>query len=184
MWASRPSARSPRARSRSSPSGTRWTAEGPVFVSRFDGEGEGYSVRIPFEWEVGSTYELRVVAAGPHVWEAFVGAHLIGGIEVPARWKGLRDVSIMWTERYAGRVRSCADIAHSVARFGVPTADGGAVAPVSRHHHLSEPRRLPGLVGRGCARRHRPGHGWRLTGGVTVGFLTCPGSGSYCAPIL
>ena len=119
-------------------------AEGPVFVSRFAGEGEGYSVRIPFEWEVGSTYDLRVAAAGPHRWEAFVGAQLIGRIEVPARWRGLRDVSIMWTERYAGPLSSCTDIAHSVARFGVPTADGGAVAPVGRHHHLSEPVGCPG----------------------------------------
>ena len=91
------------------------TADGPVYVSRFDGEGVGYSVRVPFDWEVGSTYELRVAAAGPHLWEAFVGARLIGRIEVPARWRGLRDVSIMWTERYAGPVSSCADIAHSVA---------------------------------------------------------------------
>ena len=120
------------------------TADGPVYVSRFDGEGVGYSVRVPFDWEVGSTYELRVAAAGPHLWEAFVGARLIGRIEVPARWRGLRDVSIMWTERYAGPVSSCADIAHSVARFGVPTADGGAVAPRSRHHHLSEPPGCPG----------------------------------------
>jgi uncharacterized protein DUF3472 len=120
------------------------SADGPAFVSRFTGEGEGFSVRIPFEWEVGSTYELRVVAAGPHRWEAFVGAHLIGRIEVPAPWRGLRDVSIMWTERYAGPVASCADIAHSVARFGVPSAEGGAVTPVGRRHHLSEPAGCPG----------------------------------------
>jgi hypothetical protein len=120
------------------------TAEGPVYVSRFAGEGEGYSVRIPFEWEVGSTYDLRVVAAGLHRWEAFVGAQIIGRIEVPTRWRGLRDVSIMWTERYAGRVSSCDDIALSVARFGVPSADGGAVAPAGRRHHLSEPLGCPG----------------------------------------
>jgi hypothetical protein len=109
------------------------TAEGPVYVSR-----------IPFEWEVGSTYDLRVVAAGLHRWEAFVGAQIIGRIEVPTRWRGLRDVSIMWTERYAGRVSSCDDIALSVARFGVPSADGGAVAPAGRRHHLSEPLGCPG----------------------------------------
>ncbi|SRR5947207_9809696 len=120
------------------------TAGGPVYMSRFDGEGEGYSVRIPFEWEVGSTYELRVATGGPHLWEAFVGGRLIGRIEVPPRWKGLRDVSIMWTERYAGRVSTCADLAHAVARFGVPTADGGTVAPVGRRHHLSEPPGCPG----------------------------------------
>jgi len=120
------------------------TADGPVYVSRFDGEGVGYSVRVPFDWEVGSTYELRVAAAGPHLWEAFVGARLIGRIEVPARWRGLRDVSIMWTERYAGPVSSCDDIALSVARFGVPSADGGAVAPAGRRHHLSEPLGCPG----------------------------------------
>ena len=119
-------------------------ADGPVYVARFTGEGEGYSVRIPFEWEVGATYELRVVAAGPNRWEAFVGAHLIGRIEVPAGWHGLRDVSIMWTERYAGPLSSCADLALSIARFGVPSADGGAVAPARRHHHLADPPGCPG----------------------------------------
>ena len=119
-------------------------ADGPAFVARFDGEGEGYSVRIPWAWEVDGTYDLRVVAAGAHGWEAYVRDSLIGRIEVPSRWQGLRDVSIMWTERYACRQSSCADIAHAVARFGVPTAEGGTIAPIRRHHHLSEPSGCPG----------------------------------------
>jgi uncharacterized protein DUF3472 len=119
-------------------------ADGPAFVSRFAGEGEGYSVRIPFAWEVGSTYELRVTGSGGGRWEAFVDDRLIGRIRVPARWRGLRDFSVMWTERYAGPVASCADIAHSVARFGVPTANGGLIVPVQRVHHLARPRGCPG----------------------------------------
>ena len=77
------------------------------------------------------TYELRVVAAGPHG---------VGGVRgrAPHRphrgagaWQGLRDV-VDHVDRALRRAgASCADIAHSVARFGVPTADGGAVAPVS-----------------------------------------------------
>jgi hypothetical protein len=119
-------------------------ADGPVYVSRFDGEGAGYSARIPFAWEVDSTYALRVTAAGAGHWEAFADERLIGRIRVPARWRGLRDASVMWTERYAGPLGSCADIAHSVARFGVPTADRGSVAPARRHHHLGLPPGCPG----------------------------------------
>ena len=119
-------------------------ADGPAFVSRFDGEGAGWSVRIPFAWHVDGTYALRVTAAGAGRWEAFVDDRLIGGIEVPARWRGLRDASVMWTERYSGPTATCADLALSVARFGVPTADGGTIAPESRQHHLGQP---PGCAG-------------------------------------
>jgi hypothetical protein len=119
-------------------------AAGPVFVSRFTGEGEGWSVRIPFEWDVGGTYELAVTNAGGARWTATVDSRVIGDIEVPARWLGLRDASVMWTERYAGPTSSCADLAYSVARFGVPTADGGTVAPTGHRNHLAAPPGCPG----------------------------------------
>jgi hypothetical protein len=121
-------------------------AHGPAFVARFDGEGEGFSVRIPWAWEVHRTYNLRVTATAAHRWTAYVDDRLIGHIDVPSQWGGLRDVSIMWTERYAGAQSSCGDIAYAVARFGVPTADGGSVVPNDHRNYLSAHVGCPGSL--------------------------------------
>lgn len=124
-------------------------AEGPVMAGPFGGEGTGQTARIPFDWEPNAAYRLWVAAAGSATWEAGVadsrtGAeHLIGRIRVPATWAGLKDVSIMWTERYAGPLSVCSDIRHASARFTTPVADG-SVAPVSHHNHLGQPPGCPG----------------------------------------
>jgi hypothetical protein len=110
-------------------------------------------VRIPFRWRVGSTYRLSVAAAGDAVWEARVAEvggpdHLIGRIQVAPGWGRLRDASVMWTERYAGPLSSCADIGYASALFSTPTADGGTVAPVSHRNYLGPP---PGCRGSAVA---------------------------------
>jgi hypothetical protein len=143
-------------------------ANGPSYVAPFSGEGSGFSVRIPFEWRVGEVCRLAVgvaedpgadgvsgVAGDPGAggrgrWTAWV-AHegestpqMIGTVTVPGRWGGLRDQSVMWTERYAGVLASCVDLGHAVARFSTPVADGGLVRPVAHHNHLGVPPGCPG----------------------------------------
>jgi len=123
--------------------------EGPDYAAPFSGEGSGFSVRIPFEWRVGSTYRRSVAAAGDAAWEARVGEvgepeQLIGRIHVASGWGGLGDASVMWTERYAGPLSSCADMGYASALFSTPTADGGTVAPVSHRNHLGPPPGCPG----------------------------------------
>src|SRR5579862_648113 len=126
-------------------------ADGPSYVAPFSGEGSGYTVRIPFEWRVGEIYRLSVGSAGEDGaggagrWTASVAApgasapEAIGTISVPPRWGGLRDQSVMWTERYAGPLASCDDLGYAVARFSTPVADGGVVGPVGHRNHLAVP---------------------------------------------
>jgi hypothetical protein len=58
-------------------------------------------------------------------------------------WGGLASTSIMWTERYAPPLRTCADLGHAVGWFGAPVADGG-VPPQRHQNHLSAHRGCPG----------------------------------------
>ncbi|HMC51202.1 MAG TPA: hypothetical protein VKI64_00465 [Acidimicrobiales bacterium] len=124
-------------------------AQGPSYAAAFGGEGSGFSVRIPYEWRVGSTYRLSIAAAGAARWSARVtelGGDLdrpVGEIEVPSGWGGLRDVSVMWTERYSGPLSSCADIRRAETVFSVPVAEGGSV-PAGRRNYLADPRGCPG----------------------------------------
>jgi hypothetical protein len=109
-----------------------WDAEsatGPEFAARFTGEGDGYSVRLRWPWVVGEEYTLGVAASGPSEWSATVDGYLIGTIRVPSAWGGLAGSSVMWTERYLGRLRSLGDIRRSEVRFGTPAAGGSAASP-------------------------------------------------------
>lgn len=133
-----------------------WGAEsatGPAMAGAFGGEGTGQTVRIPYRWRPGAAYRLSVCADDAATWTAVIAdavtgeEHLIGHIRVPRHWGGLSDFSIMWTERYAGALRSCADIRRSSARFTIPTASGaggGRVMPLHHHNHLAEPPGCPG----------------------------------------
>ncbi len=77
---------------------------------------------------------------------------MAGGYRRPPdrAYPGRRDVgarlaatSIMWTERYAPPLRTCADMGHAVAWFGTPAADGG-VTPRSHQNFLANNRGCPG----------------------------------------
>ena len=109
-------------------------AEGPATMA-FEGEGEGYSCRIPYEWEAGRPYRLRVATAAPSWWEATVAdeatgeSTLIGRVRVAPQWGGLGSWSVMWTEFFGGAISRCSDLPHSRVLFGTPTADAGTVIP-------------------------------------------------------
>ncbi|MEA2843265.1 MAG: hypothetical protein QOJ69_936 [Actinomycetota bacterium] len=128
-------------------------AEGPgpdkSGTVRFTGEGTGWSCRIPYHWVAGDAYRLRVATDGGGWWAATVADERsgvvspIGRIRVPGEWRGLGCWSVMWTEYYGAPLRRCADLAHSSAVFGIPTAvdEGGrGVVPDRRHDHLSDGR--------------------------------------------
>jgi hypothetical protein len=118
-------------------------AEGPGAV-RFSGEGTGWSCRIPYPWQAGRTYGMRVYTPGGGWWGAAVRDEAtgevqeIGGIRVPGAWRNLDSWSVMWTEYYGPPLNSCSDLGLSSVVFGAPTAEGGDVRPAGSHSHLSE----------------------------------------------
>jgi hypothetical protein len=117
-------------------------ADGPA--TRFSGEGTGWSCRIPYQWQAGRAYGLRVFTPGGGWWggqvrdEATGQVSDLGGIRVPADWRNLDSWSVMWTEYYGPPLGSCRDLAHSSVVFGTPTANGGEVKPAGSHSHLGE----------------------------------------------
>jgi hypothetical protein len=118
-------------------------AEGPEHAAPFGGEGTGLSVRIRYDWVPGRRERLTLRADGDGWWRAGIGDRLVGRIRVPGSWGGLGTTSIMWTERYAPALRSCADVGRAVAWFGEPEADG-AVVPQRHRNHLAGHRGCPG----------------------------------------
>lgn len=117
-------------------------AEGPGTV-RFTGEGEGWSCRIPYEWQAGRIYRLYLYSSEASWWEASVldeeteVESWIGAIRVPDGWRGLDAWSVMWTEYYGQPVGDCADLAHSRVVFGTPIADG-AVTPQGSNNRIGD----------------------------------------------
>jgi hypothetical protein len=120
-------------------------AEGPEFVAPFSGEGTGLTVRRSYEWAAGRRERLALVADGEGWWRAEVGDLHVGRIRVDPSWGDLAPTSIMWTERYAPPLRSCAEMGHAVAWFGTPVAEGGVV-PFGHRNHLGTTRGCPGSL--------------------------------------
>lgn len=86
----------------------------------FSGEGEGYQTMIPYEWETGRDYRVRVWVLGTNpdgteTWGAWIqdgstGVDTpIGYIRVPQTF-GWLDSGVNWNEWYAGHRPTCADI--------------------------------------------------------------------------
>ena len=118
-------------------------AAGPG-ITRFSGEGEGWSCRIPYMWEAGRAYGLKVSSIGGGWWEAKVRDETtgvisqIGGIRVPEHWRLLDSWSIMWTEYYGPPLGQCSDLAYSSVIFGTPLANDGEAKPAGSHNHLGD----------------------------------------------
>ena len=122
-------------------------AEGPGVV-RFGGEGVGWSCRIPYFWEAGRAYRLRVElvdrGGGEAWWQGSVadldrgdGPQDFGCICAPVGWGGLGTWSVMWTEYYGPPLARCADLAYSKVVFSTPMA-GEATAPSRWRDHLGD----------------------------------------------
>ena len=127
-------------------------AEGPGVV-RFGGEGVGWSCRIPYYWEPGRAYRLRVELVerdgGEAWWQGSVGdldsgeaMQEFGCICAPAGWGGLGTWSIMWTEYYGPALARCSDLDYSKVTFSTPMAETGTgtggVAPSRWRDHLGD----------------------------------------------
>lgn len=172
-----------------------WQALGAVAGSpgsacaTFGGEGTGWSCRIPYDWQPGRTYRLRIweyccaeTPGAPEWWTGTVtdtttGAEtFLGRIQVPGAWDWIDGVnSGTWVEYY-GSVSTCDDIPHSVARFDAMRANAGTVAPTSSTTTLGDAPRCPGKAAIAAA-----GDGYRMTtspcggGGGTAALALVPG---------
>ncbi len=110
---------------------------------RFSGEGSGWSARIPYPWQPGRPYSLRVSTPGGGWWAAAVRDDVtgqvteIGGIRVPEPWRQLDSWSVMWTEYFGPPLATCADLAHSSVVFSRPLANG-EVKPAGSHNRVNE----------------------------------------------
>ena len=129
-------------------------ARGPGLAKKFDGEGEGYHVIVPYDWQVGRHYRLRLFKSGSSrkgtewsaevIDEATEEASLIGTITVPKKWAYLDNWSVMWSERYTGKeIHDCSDVEHSKVWFETPTANGGSVKPEKHRNYTTEPANCP-----------------------------------------
>ena len=117
-------------------------ADGPS--TRFSGEGEGWSCRIPYQWEAGRAYALKVATVGGGWWTAKVRDEAtgviseIGGIRVPEHWRQLDTWSVMWTEYYGPPLNSCSELPYSRVVFGTPLANDGETKPAGSHSHIGD----------------------------------------------
>lgn len=99
---------------------------GPDSICESLDDGKVFSCFMPYQWQKGHTYKLRVWvldtdSSGNEWWGAWIGDELtnksvyLGKILVPASWQWL-DWSIAWVSYY-GFVSSCQDIPYAHATF-------------------------------------------------------------------
>jgi Domain of unknown function (DUF3472) len=111
-------------------------------VKGFDGYNtSGTSCRVPYEWQTGRKYTLRVKMVSSDSsgkwWQAWIKDTFtntetsVAKIKTPASWKGLNDWSVMWTEYFGTPLSTCASLPYAKATFFNPVANGGAYKPRS-----------------------------------------------------
>jgi hypothetical protein len=114
-----------------------------------------WTIHAKYEFVPCRPYRLRVARhaqeANGDVWyggwvrdtqtniETFLGRILVPGI-----WGSLSTQSSSFTDRIGwGSVNSCDDPEYSSARFGVPSAAGNTLSPISRSNHFTTPWKCP-----------------------------------------
>lgn len=145
----------------------------PASVERFTGEGDGWSCRLPYDWEEATPFRLRlslaqdVPAPSGDWWECRVahvggiGEALVGRIQVPAAWRHLQSSSL-WFVEYFGEVSGCDAIPFAEATFGEPMMDDGI-----------SPKNVPQIMPYGvCAHlakvTEKPGNCWIAETGTEI----------------
>lgn len=105
--------------------------------------GTASGCRIPYEWEAGRSYRMRVWTDEHGSWSATVGEeggeeNLIGRIRVPGDWRNLASSSLTWIKWQGGDLLRCSDLPPTRALFSTPTANEGRVLPERHESHLGE----------------------------------------------
>ena len=107
-------------------------------------DGLAWSCRIPYPWEAGRPYGMRVWTDAPGWWSSAVRDQatgteiLIGRIRVPDDWRRLAGWSVSAT-RYQGRpLALCDHLPECQVAYREPTADDGKVRPLRHENHLGE----------------------------------------------
>lgn len=138
-----------------------WDSPGGIaaedgWITRFGGEGTGYSVRITYDWQEGVTYKLRFYLEGTeedlNVWSASLTdletekTTLIGSLYLPIPFGNLRTPKT-FHERYEGSSKTIGQIEPSVVSFkNVCTNDGGVKALDTKTFHEMTVPEFPDLI--------------------------------------
>jgi hypothetical protein len=91
--------------------------------------------RVPYPWEGGRSYRLRVSAGESGWWSASLRDEAtgqetaVGGIQVPPEWRRLAGWSVSRTEYRGPPLARCEDLHPVQVVFSEPTADDGSVRP-------------------------------------------------------
>jgi hypothetical protein len=123
----------------------------------FGGEGTGYSVRIPFNWQTGTSYRFNMYieqdsSSGNRLWAASVtnlsngSVSRIGRIYAPVNFGKIHN-PVTFHERYSANPNNCNEILPSQVSFTNMTANNGSVRSTGWDHYVvkSIPE-CPGIV--------------------------------------
>jgi len=129
----------------------------------FSGEGTGFSVRLPYAWQVSHVYRLKIyldtldAGNGQSLWAAGLTdlntgtTTRIGRIYVPTA-RGKIYGSVLFHERYStstntANVAKCSDLTPSRVSFNNATANNGAIIGHDySHYYRANDAACPGLA--------------------------------------
>ncbi len=105
-------------------------------------DGSVCTCRVPYPWEAGRPYGMRVWTEERAWWSAAVRDQgtgqetLIGRMRVPDDWRRLASQSVSATRYEGPPLGRCVDLPECQVAFREPTADDGRVKPVRHENHL------------------------------------------------